>query len=134
MEATAPFFASRYADMPWSILTPERSVRWDGSALEFGPAARREDAPPADAGEQLWLTYYESIFNPARLKLAMMQREMPRRWPPPTTPRPTMSANQAEACKSRQSVTSHGSSPSTMSSRRSRHSSRAVSRRCAGRS
>ena len=80
VEAVAPFFARRFAQMRWSILTPERSVRWDGSALEFGPGARREDAPPADAGERLWLTYYESIFNPARLKLAMMQREMPRRY------------------------------------------------------
>ena len=26
------------------------------------------------------MTYYENIFNPARLKLAMMQREMPRRY------------------------------------------------------
>jgi hypothetical protein len=38
--------------------------------------------PPADAGERLWLTYYESIFNPARLKVTMMQKEMPKRyWP-----------------------------------------------------
>ena len=80
VEAVAPFFARRFAQMHWSILTPERSVRWDGRDLEFGPGARREDAPPADGGEQLWLTYYESIFNPARLKLAMMQREMPRRY------------------------------------------------------
>jgi DNA polymerase len=80
VEAVAPFFARRFAQMQWSILTPERSVRWDGHALAFGPGARREDAPPADGGEQLWLTYYESIFNPARLKLAMMQREMPRRY------------------------------------------------------
>ena len=63
--------------MRWAILTPERSVHWDGDALAFGPGARRDQAPPADAGEALWLTYYRSIFNPARLKLAMMQREMP---------------------------------------------------------
>lgn len=80
VEATAPFFARRFAQMKWAILTPERSVRWDGRALEFGPGARREDAPPADAAEQLWLTYYASIFNPARLKLTMMQKEMPRRY------------------------------------------------------
>jgi len=80
VEAVAPFFARRFAQMRWSILTPERSVRWNGNALEFGPGARREDAPPADAGERLWLTYYDSIFNPARLKLATMQREMPRRY------------------------------------------------------
>ena len=80
VEATAPFFARRFAQMHWAILTPERCVRWDGQALAFGPGANRSDAPPADAAEQLWLTYYASIFNPARLKLAMMQKEMPRRY------------------------------------------------------
>ena len=80
VEATAPFFARRFAQMHWAILTPERSVRWDGHALAFGPGAKREDAPPADAAEQLWLTYYASIFNPARLKLKMMQKEMPRKY------------------------------------------------------
>ena len=80
VEATAPFFARRFAQMRWAILTPERCVRWDGHALTFGPGARREDAPPADAAEQLWLTYYASIFNPARLKLKMMQKEMPRKY------------------------------------------------------
>ncbi len=80
VEATAPFFARRFTSMRWAILTPERSVEWDGGRLVFGPGARRDQAPPADAGEQLWLTYYESIFNPARLKVAMMKREMPVRY------------------------------------------------------
>ncbi|MEP7303562.1 MAG: UdgX family uracil-DNA binding protein [Caldimonas sp.] len=82
VEATAPFFARRFTAMHWAILTPDRSVRWDGEQLVFAPGARRDEAPPADAGEALWLTYYQSIFNPARLKLAMMTKEMPRRyWP-----------------------------------------------------
>ena len=80
VQATAPFFARRFAQMRWAILTPERCVQWDGQALTFGPGANRSDAPPPDAAEQLWLTYYASIFNPARLKLAMMQKEMPRRY------------------------------------------------------
>ncbi|WP_219214714.1 UdgX family uracil-DNA binding protein [Variovorax boronicumulans] len=95
VEAVAPFFVRRFATMRWAILTPERSVQWHPGAtadadggealptegrLDFGPGARREDAPPADAGEALWLTYYRHIFNPARLKLAMMQKEMPRRY------------------------------------------------------
>ena len=80
VEATAPFFARRFTAMQWAILTPERSVRWDGETLTLGPKARRDQAPPSDAGEQLWLTYYQSIFNPARLKLKMMQKEMPKRY------------------------------------------------------
>ena len=55
-------------------------MRWDGSELAFGPGGRRDEAPPADAGEALWLTYYRNIFNPARLKLKMMQKEMPKRY------------------------------------------------------
>lgn len=80
LRATAPFFVRRFAQMHWAILTPERSARWDGRSLAFGPGARREDAPGPDAGEQLWLTYYAHIFNPARPKPAMMQKEMPRRY------------------------------------------------------
>lgn len=80
VEATAPFFARRFAQMDWAILTPNRCVRWNGRELQFGPGARREEAPGPDDAERLWLTYYQSIFNPARLKLAMMRKEMPRRY------------------------------------------------------
>ncbi|WP_349257492.1 TIGR03915 family putative DNA repair protein [Roseateles sp.] len=80
LEAAAPFFARRFANLRWTILSPRCSVSWDGTALQIGPGGRREDAPPQDAGAELWLTYYRSIFNPARLKVAMMEREMPRRY------------------------------------------------------
>ncbi len=78
--AITPFFARRFSQMRWAILTPECSVHWDGARAQLGPGAHRDEAPPADAGEQLWLTYYQHIFNPARLKLKMMQKEMPRRY------------------------------------------------------
>jgi uracil-DNA glycosylase len=78
VEAVAPFFLQRFTGMHWAILTPECSVRWNGEVLECGPGASRDHAPPPDAGEHLWLTYYRHVFNPARLKLATMQRQMPR--------------------------------------------------------
>lgn len=80
VEAVAPWFARRFANMRWAILTPERSVRWDGEQLLFGPGGGRHEAPAADAGEELWLTYYESIFNPARLKMQQLHKEMPRKY------------------------------------------------------
>jgi DNA polymerase len=84
VESVGPWFARRFTQMRWAILTPECSLAWDGARLTSGPGAKRADAPPADAGEALWLTYYQSIFNPARLKLKMMQKEMPRKyWPHP---------------------------------------------------
>ena len=55
-------------------------MAWDGANLRFSPGAQKSDAPPPDAGEALWLTYYQSIFNPARLKMKAMQKEMPRRY------------------------------------------------------
>lgn len=83
VEAAAGFFQRRFTGMRWAILTPRGSVRWEpGGALQFGPPARRDDAPGPDAGEALWLTYYRHTFNPARLKLQAMRKEMPRRyWP-----------------------------------------------------
>jgi DNA polymerase len=85
VEANAPFFARRFANMRWAILTPRLSVQWvpegEGEGqLRTGPGARREEAPGADDGEALWLTYYSRIFNPARLKMGMMQKEMPRKY------------------------------------------------------
>ncbi|HAL23858.1 MAG TPA: uracil-DNA glycosylase [Stenotrophomonas sp.] len=80
VDRVAPFFARRFAGMRWAILTPGRSVQWDGQALSFGPGGRREDAPAEDAREALWQTYYASIFNPSRLNTRMMQQEMPAKY------------------------------------------------------
>ena len=79
-EANAGFFIRRFTQMHWAILTPDACVRWDGTHLHTSPGAQRSDAPPPDAGEALWLTYYRHIFNPARLKLNMMKKEMPTRY------------------------------------------------------
>lgn len=76
----ADFFLNRFASQRWSILTPRLSLDWDGERLREGPGARREDAPAEDAAEDLWTRYYASIFNPARLKVAAMVKEMPRRY------------------------------------------------------
>lgn len=79
LEAAAPFFIRRFAALRWTILTPERSIRWNGSDLETLPGARRADAPADDAREDLWRAYYRSIFNPARLKVQHMQSQMPQK-------------------------------------------------------
>lgn len=73
----APFFVRRFTQMRWCILSPSATVRWDGQRLHAGPGASRTEAPPPDAGEALWLTYYARIFNPARVKISAMKREMP---------------------------------------------------------
>lgn len=78
--ANAAFFIGRFANQHWSILTPRLTMHWDGSSLMQGPPADRADVPTNDAAEELWLGYYRSIFNPARLKVNAMLREMPRRY------------------------------------------------------
>lgn len=80
VEAEAGFFVRRFAILRWSILTPRRCAHWDGAALAFTPGARRADAPAEDAAEDLWRTYFASIFNPARLKPDAMRAEMPKKY------------------------------------------------------
>jgi uracil-DNA glycosylase len=76
VQAMASFFVRRFTNMRWAILTPLGSLSWDG-ALRHGPPADKGDAPRVDAGAALWLTYYAHIFNPSRVKVRAMRREMP---------------------------------------------------------
>ena len=76
LEMTAPFFERRFTGMMWAIVTPYRSAYWDGVSLAFGDGGTRADVPEDDAVEEDWKTYFASIFNPARLKVAMMKSEM----------------------------------------------------------
>lgn len=80
VRANAGFFVERFATMRWSILMPDISIHWDGKTLTEGPGATKADAPDGDPVEAVWKTYYASIFNPARVKVAAMLKEMPRKY------------------------------------------------------
>jgi probable DNA metabolism protein len=80
VELAAPFFARRFADMPWSILTPDVCAHWDGHAVSITPGVARSEAPTTDRLEETWRRYYASIFNPARLKVQAMSKEMPKKY------------------------------------------------------
>jgi probable DNA metabolism protein len=80
VELAAPFFARRFADMPWSILTPDACAHWDGHAISITPGVSKAEAPTQDRLEETWRRYYASIFNPARLKVKAMQTEMPKKY------------------------------------------------------
>ena len=80
VEHNANFFADRFAAMQWSILSPERCAHWDGRELSFTDGVDRSQAPDGDGIERLWLTYYSSIFNPARIKVRAMEAEMPKKY------------------------------------------------------
>lgn len=77
-----PFFVERFHAMRWTIFGPDETASWDGQELTFLPGVAREQAVFGDELTELWRSYYAAIFNPARLNVRMMQREMPQRfWP-----------------------------------------------------
>lgn len=63
VEAVAPWFAKRSQEARWAILTPERSVEWDGSQLHFAPGVPRAHAPTQDTQDADWLAAYRSAFG-----------------------------------------------------------------------
>lgn len=77
----AKFFVRRFANMDWTIVTPEGAAVWDQRELRFEDSPPRDSLPRDDSHEGLWRTYYRSICNVARLKPGAMKREMPmHRW------------------------------------------------------
>lgn len=79
VEAATPFFAKRFGDMDWAILTPQVTARFNAGTLDFQLTAPGTIIPE-DATEGLWRTYYANIFNPARLMVDAMTSEMPRKY------------------------------------------------------
>ena len=82
VERATPFFKRRFGTMTFSILTPKGCAHWDQKELTFSPPVDKSLAPHADEMEDFWLLYYKSIFNPFRLKIEAMKKELPvRHWP-----------------------------------------------------
>ncbi|SEM70662.1 DNA polymerase [Loktanella fryxellensis] len=79
VEPNAPFFARRFADMDWMIVTPDVTAKFTDGALTFHEGREKPDLPE-DAAEALWGTYFQNIFNPARLKVNAMTSEMPKKY------------------------------------------------------
>jgi probable DNA metabolism protein len=81
VERSAPFFVRRFGAMRFSIFTPKGCAAWDLENLTFSSAVSKQCAPPKDATEDFWLAYYQAIFNPFRLKIKAMKKELPvRHW------------------------------------------------------
>ncbi len=80
IEPASPFFRERFSNMDWSIFSPKGCVHWIDGEFSFSPGLPGNPIEHPDVMESAWSTYYRSIFNPARLKTAMMQSEMPKRY------------------------------------------------------
>ncbi|MBK4734029.1 UdgX family uracil-DNA binding protein [Noviherbaspirillum pedocola] len=76
----AAHFMHRMGRASWLIATPAGSAASDGEHLRFGAAPATRPQRPDDVTEALWLTYYRSICNPARLNTAAMEMHMPVRY------------------------------------------------------
>ena len=74
-----PFFSRRFSDMDWQILTPKGSAFYFNKRLFFGEPIFKKPQNK-DQTEELWKTYFASIFNPARLKVKTMQSHMPKKY------------------------------------------------------
>lgn len=81
-----PHFAERFAQMDWTIMTPDACAMWKDQVLSFGPGVPKSAGAAAaqeadgDAIEALWHTYYQHIFNPARLNMKATRQHMPQRF------------------------------------------------------
>ncbi len=75
-----PFFVKRFANMDWSIFTPKGSVHWKDEKLHYSEPVEHDPFEGDDRLEELWKTYYGHIFNPSRLMLKAMRKEMPERY------------------------------------------------------
>ncbi len=76
----APFFQRRFFGMDWAIVTPDARAIWRNETLTYGPGGSRDEVPDTDIVEEQWRTYYGAIFNPARVKIAAMRAEMPKKY------------------------------------------------------
>lgn len=70
------FFVERFRNMDWMIFSEDESMVWVEKELRFGPGCPQNAIDLEDDVENLWKTYYGSIFNPARIKTTMMKKEM----------------------------------------------------------
>ena len=80
LRRAVPFFVDRFSQMDWLIATPLGTAAWSGGALRFGPPAAKPDSEEDPVLDDLWVTYYRTTFNPARLRLKAMVNEMPRHY------------------------------------------------------
>ena len=79
LRRAVPFFVDRFSNMDFVIATPRGTAIWRDGSLAFGPPGPKPvDADRDDVLDGLWLTYFRTTFNPARLRLKTMVNHMPR--------------------------------------------------------
>jgi uracil-DNA glycosylase len=80
LRRAVPFFVDRFAGMTWLIATPIGTALWKDGALTYGPPVAKPPTTDDRVLDDLWLTYYRTTFNPARLRVQAMIKEMPKHY------------------------------------------------------
>jgi DNA polymerase len=84
LDMAVEHFAQRMGGSTWLIATPDSAACWDGTEIRITrpcPAALAELArAAAETDDSLWLAYYRSTFNPARLNKECLERHLPVRF------------------------------------------------------
>ena len=75
-----PFFVDRFNKMNWLIATPIGTAHSDRDHLSFGPPVAKPKQGNDAVLDDLWLTYFKTTFNPARLRKKAMLAEMPKHY------------------------------------------------------
>jgi DNA polymerase len=61
LELAAPWFVERFRTLRWTLLTPDRTMRWDQSRLRFGAGVAFPGTPDDDELEQLWRRHIAAL-------------------------------------------------------------------------
>lgn len=80
LRRAVPFFVERFASMAWLIATPIGTALWKNGTVTYGPAVTKPPATDDNVLDDLWLAYYRTTFNPARLRVQAMRKEMPKHY------------------------------------------------------
>ena len=80
LKLAVPFFVDRFTGMEWMIATPLGTAFWRAPDLVFGPPVGKPEKDADDVLDDLWLTYYRTTFNPARVRLKAMTAQMPKQY------------------------------------------------------
>ncbi|WP_339905526.1 TIGR03915 family putative DNA repair protein [Pseudomonas guineae] len=84
LHSASEHFAERLGRSTWLIATPDDGIYWDGRHLHYQRPCpdewQRLAQTPEDDGQALWLAYYGSTFNPARLNRSALENSLPVRF------------------------------------------------------
>ncbi len=80
LDLAETFFRKRFGSMNAAILTPDGGLAWTPFESRRVPGPLSKPSATKDPFQDLWRSYFASTFNPARLKVRMMKREMPVRF------------------------------------------------------